>query len=118
MKKFFLFPLLFCCITFVPVLAQAAGPMEVVASWYALDGHRMANGQVFRSSDPTEAALRGVPLGTKVLVRNPANGRSLVVIVKDRGPFVKGRQLDLSRAAAKRLGYVRRGIARLTIVVL
>ncbi|MDE1965925.1 MAG: septal ring lytic transglycosylase RlpA family protein [Patescibacteria group bacterium] len=98
--------------------AQARG-WVVVASWYGhrFDGRLMSDGKRFEASDPTIAAHRTLPLGTKLKVRNPANGRVLTVIVKDRGPFVKGRGLDLSYAAAHDLGYADKGVARLVVSI-
>jgi len=98
-------------------LAHPKG-QTVLASWYGpgFEGRLMADGQRFRTNDPTIAAHRTLSLGTKLFVENPANGRCLAVIVKDRGPYVRGRDLDLSYAAAERLGYVSRGVARLVVV--
>lgn len=91
----------------------------VKASWYGpgFEGKAMANGEPFRAKDPEIAAHNTLPLGTKILVENPENGRKLVVTVKDRGPYKKGRNLDLSRAAARKLGYIEDGIAMLDIRV-
>jgi rare lipoprotein A len=55
------------------------------------------------------AAHRTLPFGTRVKVTNRKNGRSVIVRINDRGPFVRGRMLDLSRAAANKLGFVRAG---------
>ena len=55
------------------------------------------------------AAHRSLPFGTKVKVTNQNNGRSVVVRINDRGPFVRGRMLDLSLAAAKQLGFISSG---------
>ena len=91
----------------------------VWAGWYGskFEGKTMKNGRKFKASDPTTAAHRTLPMGTKLLVRNPANGRKLTVVVKDRGPFIKGRDLDLSYAAAKHLGYLNKGVALLYMSV-
>jgi rare lipoprotein A len=80
-------------------------------SWYgsALAGRPTASGEPFDPSDLT-MAHPDLPFGTRVRVTNPANGRSVVVRVNDRGPFVGERVADLSHAAAKRLGMVRRGV--------
>jgi rare lipoprotein A len=75
----------------------------------------MANGEPFRSHDKTTAAHPTLPFGTKLRVKNPDNGRELTVTVKDRGPFVKGRKLDLSLAAARELDYVNKGVTKLMI---
>jgi len=60
-------------------------------------------------------AHRTLPFGTKLRVENLANGRVVEVVVTDRGPYVKGRILDVSRAAAGRLGMTRRGVATVAI---
>ncbi len=90
------------------------------ATWYGkvLDRHRTASGEVF---DP--AALTGasntLPFGTKVLVTNLRNGRSVVVRVNDRGILAPGNIIDLSSAAAERIGLLKMGIApvRLALVL-
>jgi rare lipoprotein A len=64
------------------------------------------------------AAHRTMPFGTRLRVTNVENGRSVVVRVNDRGPWVKDRVLDVSQAAAKSLGMVGEGVARVQIVVL
>lgn len=86
---------------------HAAGFRERgLASIYAddLSGHRTADGERYRPSELT-AAHRTLPFGTRVLVRAMATGRSVVVRINDRGPFRRGRIIDLSAAAARRLGF-------------
>ena len=121
--KLFVLLMFFLCfivvsITGAPLGELATDPAIVTASWYGayFEGRPMANGKPFKAADPTTAAHKSLPFGTKLLVKNPATGRSLVVTVKDRGPYVKGRDLDLSRAAARKLGYARRGLANLVIL--
>lgn len=58
------------------------------------------------------AAHRSLPFGTKVLVTNKRNGKSVVVRINDRGPFIKGRVIDVSKAAAQNIGMIRSGTAR------
>src|SRR5690242_19875093 len=77
------------------------------ASWYALHS-RTASGETMNPSEMT-AAHRSLPFGTRVLVENLNNGRSVVVRINDRGPFVKGRVIDVSRAAASSLGMLGSG---------
>ena len=81
-----------------------------VASYYAdkFNGRRTASGETFSNRAMT-AAHRTLPFGTRLRVTNPANGRSVVVRVNDRGPFHGGRVLDLSRTAADQVGIVQRG---------
>lgn len=77
------------------------------ASWYALHS-RTASGERMNPAAYT-AAHRSLPFGTKIKVTNKRNGRTVVVRINDRGPFVRGRMLDLSRAAASKLGFVSSG---------
>lgn len=90
-----------------------------VASYYGneLAGHRTASGERFDPGQLT-AAHRTLPLGTKVRVTNPANGKSVVVRINDRGPFARGRVLDLSKSAASEIGLVARGSGRVELAVL
>jgi len=92
----------------------------MVASWYGRDfeGKTMADGRAFRADDPTIAAHRTLPLGTELTLTNPRNGRSVTVRVQDRGPYIRGRSLDVSRAAAVALGFARQGTAVLTVQTL
>ncbi len=79
------------------------------ASWYALYS-KTASGERMNPSAMT-AAHRSLPFGTKIAVTNKNNGKTVVVRVNDRGPFIKGRVLDLSKAAAQKLGFVGAGHA-------
>jgi len=82
----------------------------MVASWYGAEsGNRTADGSYFDGSQMI-AAHRTLPFGTKLRVIY--GKRAVVVTVRDRGPFVRGRSLDLSRAAAQRIGMIRTGVAR------
>src|ERR1041384_1535861 len=82
-----------------------------LASWYksARQPHLTASGEVYNDNELT-AAHRTLPLGSQVRVTNLRNGRSVVVKINDRGPHIRGRLIDLSRAAAARVGLGRRGI--------
>ncbi|HTJ56501.1 MAG TPA: septal ring lytic transglycosylase RlpA family protein [Devosiaceae bacterium] len=82
-----------------------------VASWYAA-GSRTASGERMSGGAMT-AAHRSLPFGTIVKVMDQKSGRSIQVRINDRGPFVRGRIIDLSRAAAQRLGV--RGLAKVCI---
>jgi rare lipoprotein A len=92
---------------------------EGLASWYGepYHGRQTASGSRYDMWEMT-AAHRTLPFGTRVRVTNLDNGRSTVVLINDRGPFVAGRILDLSRAAAEALGAVVAGVVpvRLEIV--
>ena len=89
------------------------------ASWYGpgFFGNRTANGEVFRPGTLT-AAHRTLPFGTKVRVTNLWNGRSTVVRINDRGPFIGHRVIDLAHGAANKLGLVASGIAQVRLEVL
>ena len=86
------------------------------AAWYDLGG-QTASGEASSGSGMT-AAHRTLPFGTKVRVENLDNGRSVIVRVNDRGPFVGGRVIDVTRAAAEELGMVRSGIAKVRVSTL
>ncbi|MCG6856890.1 MAG: septal ring lytic transglycosylase RlpA family protein [Salaquimonas sp.] len=86
------------------------------ASWYALHS-KTASGETMNPSAMT-AAHRSLPFGTKLRVTNKRSGRSTIVRVNDRGPFIKGRILDLSKAAANQLGFVRSGHTEICLEVM
>jgi rare lipoprotein A len=99
------------------VLTQSAPPNlggKVTASWYGSQhqNKRTANGQKFHMQENT-LAHRTLPLGTKVRLINPHNGKSAEGVVNDRGPYVKGRDVDVSYAMAKQLGFARKGVMKL-----
>jgi len=79
-----------------------------IASWYSLPGNKTANGEAMNPKAMT-AAHKSFRFGTKLKITNPRNGRSVIVRINDRGPFTGGRVLDLSKAAAGKLGYLRKG---------
>ncbi len=83
------------------------------ASWYALSS-KTASGERMNPNALT-AAHRSLPFGTKVLVENLNNGRSVVVRINDRGPFVGGRIIDVSKAAAAQIGMLQSGTATVRI---
>jgi rare lipoprotein A len=98
-----------------PSLAKAAvqgGLLSGIASVYS--GGRTANGEVAKSGGLT-AAHRSLPFGTMVKVTNRGTGRSVVVRINDRGPFVRGRVIDLTPAAARAIGF--NGLAPVTLAV-
>ena len=86
------------------------------ASWYGpgFHGKKTANGEVYDQNELT-AAHRTLPLGTEVEVTNIKNGKSVAVEINDRGPYVGGRVIDLSRAAAIELGMKEKGLAAVKI---
>ena len=89
---------------------------EVTASWYGIGHHNKltASGQRFNMHKNT-LAHRTLPLGTKVRLVNPDNGKSAEGVVNDRGPYVKGRDVDVSYEMAKQLGFVKKGVMKLDI---
>ncbi|MEO0419854.1 MAG: septal ring lytic transglycosylase RlpA family protein [Pseudomonadota bacterium] len=103
-------------------ITPATGPRVVrtlgtgVASYYGkrFHGRLTANGERFNMNAMT-AAHKTLPFGTHVRVTNPSNGRSVTVRINDRGPFIRGRTIDLSRAAATKLGMISRGHARVKL---
>lgn len=86
-----------------------------MASYYGYGG-RTASGER-HSANAMTAAHRSLPFNTKVRVTNKANGRSVVVRINDRGPFVRGRIIDVSTAVADQLGFRSRGVAKVDIAV-
>jgi rare lipoprotein A len=84
------------------------------ASWYSLPANKTANGERMNPNELT-AAHRSLPFGTRVLVENLANGRSVVVRINDRGPFIGGRIIDLSKAAAASIGMIDAGTAKVRV---
>ncbi|MGH8381537.1 septal ring lytic transglycosylase RlpA family protein [Pseudomonas sp.] len=86
------------------------------ASYYGSRHHgkRTASGEPFNQNAMT-AAHRSLPFGTRVQVTNLNNDRSVVVRINDRGPHTRGRLIDLSRAAAEKLGMIRSGTARVRV---
>ena len=86
------------------------------ASYYAdkFKGRKTANGETFRQWKKT-AAHRTLPFGTVVTVKNLSNGQKVKVRINDRGPFVKGRMIDLSKKAAKKIGMVGAGVSDVEI---
>ena len=93
-----------------------AGSEQGLASWYGepYHGRRSASGEIFDMQQFT-AAHRTLPFGTKVLVTNAGNGKSVSVTINDRGPFVRGRIIDLTPAGAHAIGFS--GITRVRLEV-
>jgi len=90
------------------------------ASWYSVatnGGTKTASGKRFTNKGYT-AAHKTLPMGTKVRVTNKRNGKAEVVTITDRGPFIRGRIIDLSIGSAERLGFAKRGVAPVKVEVL
>jgi rare lipoprotein A len=101
-----------CGALVVIVCSPAAMAQSGIASVYAYSGERTASGERAQPSGFT-AAHRTLPFGTRVRVTNKNNGRSVTVRINDRGPFVRGRVIDLTPAAAHALGF--NGLAPVTL---
>jgi rare lipoprotein A len=99
-----------------PKSKKAGHKLSGLASFYRLTGYKTANGETF---DPNllTAAHRTLPFGTKLRVTNVKTGKSVVVRVNDRGPFIPGRELDLSYSAAETLGMVEQGVGKVQMTV-
>lgn len=100
--------------------ASQGGGREVdrgMASWYGekFHGRRTASGETYNMNAFT-AAHKTLPFGTKVRVRNVANGQEVLVRINDRGPFAKGRVIDLSRAAAASIGLIQAGVGPVVVL--
>ncbi|MGE0099119.1 MAG: septal ring lytic transglycosylase RlpA family protein [Hydrogenophaga sp.] len=106
----------------MPGVELGAGEADQViergmASWYGekFHGRRTASGEAFDMHALT-AAHRTLPFGTRVRVRHAGTGREVLVRINDRGPHVKGRIIDLSRAAAASIGLVQAGVAPVVVL--
>lgn len=115
------------CAIFVVAVSLIVGPNmttlpeqkpTVTVSWYNLTGSKMANGDVFSGQNKQLAAHKDLPFGTLVKLTNPDNGKTLIVTITDRGPFIKGRDFDVSKAAAEFLGFAKKGVTELQYEVL
>lgn len=103
------------CLVFAGCSATSSqlgsGENKMRASWYGGNAHGgpTASGERYNMYQMT-AAHKTLPMGTILEVRNPANGASVTVRINDRGPYIRGRDLDLSYAAAKKLNMMREGV--------
>jgi rare lipoprotein A len=115
--QLFVFTALFAAFT-LPASADES-TFSGNASWYGkpFNGKKTASGEIF-DMNKKSAAHKSLPLITKVMVENPKTGKSTVVRVNDRGPYVKTRVMDLSRQAADDLGYLSHGTAYLDFTVI
>jgi rare lipoprotein A len=96
----------------------ADSELQGLASWYGgkFHGRLTSSGEVFDTNEMT-AAHRTLPFGTVLKVTNLDNGKTAVVRINDRGPFVEGRIIDLSRAGAEAIGMVGQGVARVSLEI-
>ena len=86
------------------------------ASWYE-KGHTTASGLPFNPGDARIAAHKSLPFGTEVLVTNLENGKQLRTVIRDRGPFVAGRCIDVTRVGADTLGFRDAGVTNVRVTV-
>jgi len=95
---------------------QPGSGEKITATWYGAEHHnkRTASGQRFNMYQNT-LAHKTLPIGTRVRLTNPHNGKVAEGVVNDRGPFIKGRDVDVSYAMAKQLGFLRKGVAKLVM---
>lgn len=100
-------------ISMIPIASAAECGL---ASWYRM-GTMTASGEAMNAAD-LAGAHRTLPFGTRVRVENLANGKSVVVRINDRGPFIRGRVIDVTEGAAERLGMIQAGVTdvRVTLV--
>ncbi len=114
-----------CSIPFIPFKKKKAERVKIgytevgYASWYGprFHGERTSSGDIFNMHS-LSCAHRTLPFGTILLVTNLENGKSVKVVVNDRGPFVKGRIIDLSYGAARALGMIEKGVVKVRIRVI
>ena len=99
--------------------AAAAAASVGTASWYGgkFQCRKTASGQIYGQTQAAPAH-RTLPFGTRVRVTNLENGRAMVLTINDRGPFKRGRIIDVSRAAAVKLGFLNQGLARVRVEVI
>jgi len=120
-KEWLLYAIISISLVGLVVLYQVAGPYyeKGIASWYGpgFHGNRTANGEVY-DMDGISAAHKTLPFGTIVRVVEIETGRSIVVRINDRGPFIDGRIIDLSKGAAEKLGIVEKGITGVGLRIL
>jgi rare lipoprotein A len=109
--------LISCCPAWTGAFAQSSKAFSGVAAFYSTNySGRTACGEHYDPKKYT-AAHRSLPFGTRLRVTDPRSQRSVIVVVNDRGPFTRGRVLDLSLAAAKALHMIDRGLMKVTAVV-
>ena len=100
----------------LPAYSKDGFPQYGNASWYgkSFHGRKTASGQIFNQNALT-GANRTLPFGSVVRVTNLRNGKHVDVTINDRGPFIKGRIIDISRAAAREIGIIHHGVTRVRV---
>lgn len=119
MHKYTMRPYTVFGVKYYPFIPKIGDDFDGTASWYGPDFHskKTSNGEVYDMYDMT-AAHKTLPMNTVVRVDNLENGKSIVVRINDRGPFVNGRIIDLSNKAARDIDMIRKGTANVKITVL
>ena len=121
MKEWVIYLLIGVAVVGLAVVYSLFGPYYGVgiASWYGpgFDGNYTANGEIY-DMNGISAAHKTLPFGTIVRVVDLETGRSVVVRINDRGPFVEGRMIDLSKGAAERLGIIDKGITKVGLRII
>lgn len=119
MHKYTMRPYTVFGVKYYPFIPKIGDDFDGIASWYGPDFHskKTSNGEVYDMYDMT-AAHKTLPMNTVVRVENLENGKTIVVRINDRGPFVNGRIIDLSNKAARDIDMVRKGTANVKITVL
>ncbi len=119
MHKYTMRPYTVFGIKYYPFIANIGDEFDGIASWYGPNFHskKTSNGETYNMYDMT-AAHKTLPMNTVVKVDNLENGRSIIVRINDRGPFVRGRIIDLSNKAAHEIDMYRKGTAKVKITVL
>lgn len=109
--------MLAACGSHPPMKRETSYQATGKASYYAnkFHGRKTASGEIYYKEKLT-AAHRSLPFGTRLRVTNLSNGREVVVRVNDRGPYIKGRIIDVSYAAARKLGMTGQGVVRVRVV--
>jgi rare lipoprotein A len=99
----------------LPLLAKE----EVgIASWYGKENQISSTGKRLQHTQYCAAAHKKLPIGTKVMITNIKTHKTICAVIEDRGPYTKGRIIDLNYLAAKRLGIIQTGVAKVKIITL
>ena len=110
MKSFTLLAVLLFGVT----ASESSGAENGMASWYGPENSRSATGKPLHHKVPA-AAHKTLPIGTMVKITSVRTKKSVIAVIEDRGHYVKGRIVDVNRAAAKRLGIIKDGITKVTV---
>lgn len=119
MKRSYMLIVLLVCVAGLVFGSENKGTEKGKASYYAkmFEGRKTANGEIFSNNELT-AAHKELPMGTLVRVTNLANGKTIDVRINDRGPFIKGRIIDLTEKAFDKIADRRSGVVDVTVQVL